>query len=103
MKIYNVCITDHALNDMQDIYDYILDTLFSPEAAMSQYNRIADSIESLSEYPERHRLFLSEPERTQGIRLFPIDRLRGYLYCFAGYGYGIARIIQCFGYYRASA
>ena len=74
MKSYNVRITDHALQDMQSIYDYIADTLFAPDAAMNQYNRIADSIESLREYPERHRLFLSEPEHTQGIRLFPIDR-----------------------------
>lgn len=72
MKSYAVRITDHALNDMQDLYDYISDTLFAPEAAMNQYNRIADAIESLCEYPERYRLFVSEPEHTQGIRLLPI-------------------------------
>lgn len=73
MKRYAVRITDHALKDMQDLYDYISDTLFAPDAAMNQYNRIADAIESLCEYPERYRLFVSEPEHSQGIRLLPVD------------------------------
>ena len=73
MKNYVVHITDRALKDMQDLYDYISNTLFAPDAAMNQYNRIADAIESLGEYPERYRLFVSEPEHTQGIRLLPVD------------------------------
>lgn len=73
MKNYAVRITDHALKDLRDIYDYISDTLVAPEAAMNQYNRIADAIESLCEYPERYRLFVSEPEHTQGIRLLPVN------------------------------
>ena len=36
MKRYAVRITDHALKDMQDLYDYISDTLFAPDAAMNQ-------------------------------------------------------------------
>lgn len=73
MKKYDVRVTNHALKDMQDLYDYICDTLFSPDAAMNQYNRIADAIERLNELPERHRMFESEPEHSQGIRLLPVD------------------------------
>lgn len=73
MTKYAVRITDQALTDMQDLYDYISDTLFAPDTAMNQYDRIAYAIESLSELPERYRLFVSEPERSQGIRLMSVD------------------------------
>lgn len=48
MKKYNVKITDLALGDMEEIYDYISEKLDSPATAMRQYNRIAEAIESLS-------------------------------------------------------
>lgn len=73
MKNYSVLVTDNALQDMQALYDYIAETLFAPNAALDQYNRIADAIESLSCFPERHRLSESEPERSQGIRFLPVD------------------------------
>lgn len=47
MKRYHVKITDHALADMEAIYDYIALRLQVPDTAMEQYNRIADGIESL--------------------------------------------------------
>ena len=73
MTCYDVRITDHALNDMAEIHEYICEKLFAPDAAMNQYNRIADAIEMLREFPERYRLLESEPERTQGIRILPVD------------------------------
>jgi toxin ParE1/3/4 len=73
MNPYNVQITDRALADMQEIYDYIAVTLLAPETAMGQYNRIADAIESLDHVPGRCRLFECEPERSLGIRLLPVD------------------------------
>ncbi len=44
MKKYVVEITDEALADMEQIYDYIASVLQVPENAMRQYNRIADAI-----------------------------------------------------------
>ncbi len=44
MKKYVVEITDEALADMEQIYDYIASVLQVPENAMRQYNRIADEI-----------------------------------------------------------
>jgi len=47
MKQYKVQITDKALADMGEIYNYIAIQLQAPENAMGQYNRI------LSEYAAR--------------------------------------------------
>ncbi|MBU7005866.1 type II toxin-antitoxin system RelE/ParE family toxin [Phosphitispora fastidiosa] len=47
MKQYKVQITDKAFSDMEEIYNYIAEQLQAREAAMGQYNRIADAIETL--------------------------------------------------------
>lgn len=73
MKQYNVRITNKALADMEAIYDYIADELLNPDAAMGQYNRIAEAIESLKMFPERFLLFDSHPEHELGIRQIPVD------------------------------
>ena len=73
MKHYTVKITDKALADMEEIYDYIAIQLQAPENAMRQYNRIAEAIEKLDMFPERVRVMESEPERTMGLRQLPID------------------------------
>jgi hypothetical protein len=38
MKQYRLQITDKALLDMEEIYNYIAEQLHAPEAAMGQYN-----------------------------------------------------------------
>lgn len=68
MKQYAIQITDKALGDMEDIYNYIANTLQAPENAMGQYNRIADAIQKLDIFPEK-----SEPEHTMGLRQLSID------------------------------
>ncbi len=72
MTHYKTHITDEALNDMESIYEYIAEELLAPDTAMGQYNRIADTIETLDQMPEHIKLMKSEPERTRGLR-----RLRG--------------------------
>ncbi len=64
MKKYQVKITGTALADMEEIYNYIASNLQSPDTAMRQYDRISAAIESLDTFPERSRLFDSEPLRT---------------------------------------
>jgi plasmid stabilization system protein ParE len=59
MEKYNVLIADKALRDMENIYQYIAEELLSPETAMRQYNRIADSILSL-EGKRRGELIIPE-------------------------------------------
>lgn len=73
MKYYTVKITDKALADMEDIYEYIALRLQAPDNAMGQYNRIAEAIEGLNAFPERVRVMDSEPERTMGLRQLPVD------------------------------
>ena len=60
-------ITGKALEDMEAIYDYIEGELLNSDAAMGQYNRIADAIESLKMFPERCRVFDSQPEHDMGM------------------------------------
>ena len=37
MKQYKILITDKALSNMEEIYNYIAEQLQAPEAAMGQY------------------------------------------------------------------
>ena len=73
MKQYKVQITDKALADMEEIYNYIAIQLQAPENAMGQYNRIAKAIEELNMFPEKVRLMESEQERAMGIRQLAVD------------------------------
>ena len=73
MKKYRVKITGKALADMEAIYNYIASSLQSPDTAMGQYDRIAAAVESLDTFPERCKLFDSEPERSHGIRQLLVD------------------------------
>lgn len=73
MKHYKVEITREALQDMEDIYNYIAADLLSPENAIGQYNRIADEILSLDYFPERYRIMESEPEKRMELRRMPVD------------------------------
>ncbi len=73
MKHYKIQITDKALSDMEEIYNYIAEQLLAPEVAMGQYNRIADAIETLDTFPERVKLMETEEERVLGLRQMPVD------------------------------
>ena len=72
-KSYTVEITDEALSNMEQIYQYIAETLLSPENAIGQYNRIADAILTLDELPQRCPIMDTEPEHDRGIRRMLID------------------------------
>lgn len=56
---YVVEITESALRDMSDLYDYIADTLGSIINAGNQYDRIADEILTLDTFPERYPVLSS--------------------------------------------
>ena len=73
MKRYKVQITNRALSDMEEIYNYIADQLQAPETAMEQYNRIADAIETLEVFPERIKLMETEEGRVLELRQMPVD------------------------------
>ena len=73
MKQYKVEITKEALQDMEDIYNYIALELLSPENAMRQSNRIADEILTLDTFPQRYRIMDSEPEKQMELRRMLVD------------------------------
>lgn len=73
MKQYIVQITDHALEEMEEIYNYISIQLQAPENAVGQYNRIADEILKLNLFPKRFHIMDSKPECEKGIRRMPVD------------------------------
>lgn len=73
MKQYVVRITDMALADMEEIYNYIAIQLQAPENAMGQYNWLAEAIEGLNVFLERIKLVESEPEQIMGLRRLVID------------------------------
>ena len=68
MEQYKVEITKEALQDMEDIYNYIALELLSPENAMRQSNRIADEILTLDTFLQRYRIMDSEPEKQMELR-----------------------------------
>lgn len=72
MKQYQIKITNKALEDMAEIYEYIADNLKVSDTAMKQYDRIADGIESLNEFPERYKLFAFQPECDLCLRQLPV-------------------------------
>ena len=57
MKHYTIQITDKALADMEEIYNYIAIQLQAPENAMGQYNRIAEAIEGYAFFPKEQNLW----------------------------------------------
>ncbi|MBE5936077.1 MAG: type II toxin-antitoxin system RelE/ParE family toxin [Lachnospiraceae bacterium] len=73
MRQYRVEITQEALKDMEEIYNYIAIELLSPENAMGQYNRIAHEILTLDTFPERNRIMESEQEYRMGLRRLIVD------------------------------
>lgn len=73
MEQYKVEITKEALQDMEDIYNYIALELLSPENAMGQYNRIAAEILTLDTFPQRYRIMDSEPEKKMELRRMIVD------------------------------
>ena len=73
MKQYKVQITDKALADMEEIYNYIAIQLQAPENAIGQYNRIVKAIEELNIFLKKARLMESEKERAIGLRQLVVD------------------------------
>lgn len=73
MKRYIVEITDEALRDMEQIYDYIANILLSPENAIGQYDRIANAILTLDTFPERFRVLDTKKAQLSELRRMLVD------------------------------
>lgn len=92
MKTYQVSITPKALGNMEDIYDYIAYVLQEPTTAMSQYNRIADGIESLRTFPERCRVVESQTDSRLPMRQLQVDNY-SVIYAVEGDSVTVLRVL----------
>ena len=73
MKKYEVIISDHADEDLREIYEYIAFELCSPGNAIGQLERIEKAICKLETSPEKHRIYEEEPWRDYNLRVLPVD------------------------------
>lgn len=73
MKQFTVKMTQAALDDMEQMYQYIADKLLAPKSAMGQYNRIAEAILTLDTMPERFQTVDIEWNGDAVLRRMPVD------------------------------
>ena len=71
MKTYRVNVLPVAREDVADVYYYI--ALDSPEAALRVTDKIMDTVDSLSEFPERCQIVPDNELAKQGYRMLIID------------------------------
>ena len=69
----NVKILPSAIEDLQQIYNYIAYELQSVINAENQLNRIQEEISKLDFMPESFRLYEKEPWKSRGLRFFSVD------------------------------
>ena len=70
---YSVKVLPSAIEDLQEIYNYIVYELKSVINAENQLNRLQDEISRLDFMPESFRLYEKEPWRSRGLRFFSVD------------------------------
>lgn len=73
MQEYIIQITNRALRDMEEIYNYIAYQLQSPDIAKKQFNRIAEAIENLKVFPKRLKVLKLDKEQTMKLRQLIVD------------------------------
>jgi len=71
---YKVIYSDDVKRDLAGILKYIGDVLVEPVTAVKQVARIKKAADSLDYMPFRHRVYDIEPWKSQGIRVFPVDK-----------------------------
>ncbi len=71
---FEIVYTARARRELRNIQEYIEYGLLEPETAKKVLNRILERIDSLDEMPMRFRLYDDEPWRSQGLRVFPVDK-----------------------------
>lgn len=70
---YEINMTSQAKADLRSIYEYIAFNLQSPQNAADQLDRLEENIASLSQMPERFRVYDREPWKKRNMRIMPVD------------------------------
>lgn len=72
-KIYKIVIGKYAKKDLNDIYDYISNTLFNNEAANQLLDKINLKFEQIKLFPKSAPLINNEYVKNKNIRKILID------------------------------
>ena len=78
MNTYAVKVTDYALAQMQEITDYVSQTLQAPQAAHRLLAALKSGMASCAELPTINPLLLDEPWRSEGIRKIIVKNFYAY-------------------------
>ena len=70
---FRVVYSGAAKDDLRRIYEYIAYELSEPLIASNQAKRIMETVRSLEEMPSRFRLYESEPWRSRGLHVVPVN------------------------------
>lgn len=70
---FNVVITNQAKADLISIYRYIAHDLQSPQIAEGQLSRLEKAIDSLTQMPERFRVYAHEKWKDRNLRIMPVN------------------------------
>lgn len=70
---YSIKFTPHSRNDLDNIFDYISNTLYAPESAKNLMQKIEKSILNLSDYPLMSPLIDDKLLARKGLRKLVID------------------------------
>ncbi len=73
MMTFNVEITDDALQDLSDLYEYIAVNLHSPMNAGRQLKRLMAEIILLDTFPKRYGIIDTEPLKKKGLHFMPMN------------------------------
>ena len=91
MESYNILIFPSAKQDLQDIVDYINEA--SPQAALSIYDNLVQSIMDLSHLPLRYPYAKDRALRARGYRVMVVDSYLVF-YVVKSYAVEIRRILH---------
>lgn len=73
MDKYRIIITDHALESMREIRDYIALELYNPAAAVEHLREFRKQIKKLlSDNPDKFRAIDEQPWGDEGVRKFRV-------------------------------
>lgn len=94
MKEYQVIITESAIENLEDIYEYIAFKLQSPNVASSLYQKIKRAIFSLNVMPFRYKITDIEPGRSQGLHQMRVENYYVFYLIIANKVY-VTNILYC--------
>lgn len=78
MKHYEVRISDHAVEQMREIVQYISETLCAPDSARDLLSALRSSMAACAELPARNPALPREPWRSLGIRRIIVRNFYAY-------------------------